>query len=69
MKSDYGIIAGLLVGLGAIGRFLWRWEKTFTDTAIDELKWLRAENKELRKRCEVCEDENFSLRKMLEPGT
>jgi len=48
MNSDYGVIAGMLLGLGAIARFIWRWEKTFTDSAIDELKRLRVENQELR---------------------
>jgi hypothetical protein len=48
MKSDYSVLGAMLLGLGAIARFIWRWEKTFTDSAIDELKRLREEVKTLR---------------------
>lgn len=41
-------MTGMLVGLAAIARFIWKWEKTFTDSAIEELKFLRAEVKRLR---------------------
>lgn len=51
MDPEFGTITtitGLFVGLAAIARFIWRWEKTFTDSAIEELRRLRTENEELR---------------------
>lgn len=56
MNENYGIIGGMLLGLGAIARFIWRWEKTFTDSAIDELKRLRKENDFLRQELRRLED-------------
>ena len=48
MNDQYGIISGMILGLGVIARFIWRWEKTFGDAAIEELKFLRKEVKNLR---------------------
>lgn len=56
--NSFGVIGGLLLGLGAIARFIWRWEKTFTDTAVDQVKAFREENENLRK-------ENERLHKLL----
>lgn len=66
MNSDYGVLGGLFAGLAVIARFIWRWEKTFTDSAIDELKRLRDELKDVRKKYEDCEQENMLLRSRIE---
>lgn len=58
MGDQYGVIGGMLVGLGVIARFIWKWEKTFTDSAIEELQRLRQENRELREKLRRYEDRN-----------
>ena len=64
--SDYGAIAGLLAGLGAIARLIWRWERTFQDSAIEELKRLREELDTMRRHVAWCEQENADLRREVE---
>lgn len=53
MPNEFGYIGGMLIGLGAIARFIWRWEKTFTDSAIEELERLRKELLILREENEI----------------
>lgn len=67
--NDYGVVGGTLIGLAVIARFIWRWEKTFTDSAIDELTRLRVEIKEVRQKYEDCESEKRRLHDQIEsPG-
>ena len=62
---QWGIVGSLLVALLGIGRFLLRWEKTFSEAAKDEIVVLRKELAELRAHVAQCEIDNAELRRRI----
>lgn len=59
---QWGVVASLVVSLLAVGRFLIRWEHTFTDEAREEIRKLRAEHADIRSDFALIEAENARLR-------
>lgn len=56
--QQWGIVGSLVVALLAVGRFLIRWERTFTDAARDEIVQLRSDIAELRGHVAKCEQDH-----------
>ena len=59
---QWGVVGSLVAALLAVGRFLLRWERTFSEAARDELVVLREELAEVRKHVAQCEVDNRALR-------
>ena len=59
---QWGVVGSLVAALLAVGRFLLRWERTFSEAARDELVLLREELAEIRSHVAQCEADNKALR-------